>query len=271
MVSWRMLFSALVGLVLLPAGAALAESVSTVPGPPTASVTPADPVVVPPKAAATPAVVTPAAKAPAKPPATAAKPAVPPKTVAGAPSEKVVPATVHGGRVILMKGLANIWSAGIDTMAKTLIADGVTVTVINHSVWQSIAEELIAEYHTKKDVVPIIIIGHSLGADAAVVMSNWLGINGVPVRLIISFDGVANKHPLIGNVQEVINYYKGSGWGQVVTVSKNFRGTIENVDLSKRTDIGHLNIDKNEGLQAESIAKVLEVLKIKPKATAANN
>lgn len=215
------------------------------------------------------AVKTPVPKPAAPAAAPAAKTAAPdekakPSSVAA--SEKVLPATSAGGRVVVMRGLANVWSRGMDVLAKKFSEQGVQVILINHAAWRKVADEIIAQYKTEKGVLPVIIIGHSLGADAALVMSNWFGVNGVPVRLIVTFDGVADTHPLTGNVDEVINYYKGSGWGQVVEGAKSFKGTISNVDLRKRPDIGHLNIEKDPVLQGETLAKVLEILKVKPKA-----
>lgn len=178
---------------------------------------------------------------------------------------KLVPATAKGGRVIILRGLYNIFSRGMDALAIRFIDNGVQVMLEAHKNWNQIAEKLKTQYKADpKTVPPIILIGHSLGADASLVMANWLGLNGVPVRLIVAFDGVAQTHPVIGTVQEIINYYKPNGYGQKVEVSKSFNGTLTNIDLSKRKDIDHLNIDKNPILQDEVAAKVYEVLKVKP-------
>jgi pimeloyl-ACP methyl ester carboxylesterase len=175
-----------------------------------------------------------------------------------------VPATDKGGRVIVLRGLYNIFSRGMDSMWKTLDELGIKATLDNHASWKRIADRVIEQYKTEENVAPIILIGHSLGADAALVMANWLGLNRVPVRLIVTFDGVAVTHPVMANVEEIINFYKPKGYGRKVEVVDKFPGTLNNIDLTKRTDIDHLNIDKDPVLQDEVIAEVLAILKVKP-------
>ena len=176
----------------------------------------------------------------------------------GAP---VVAGEFTHGRVIVLRGLYNFFSRGMDQINKDLKALGVPVLISNHSKWQTISAKLIEEYKANpKEVLPIIFIGHSLGGDASIVMSNWLALNGVPVRLVVIFDAVAQTHPIIGGVQEVINFYKPKGYGQKVDAAASFNGVINNVDLTDRKDIDHLNIDKDPVLQAEVIARVIEIL-----------
>ena len=165
------------------------------------------------------------------------------------------------GRVIVLRGLANIFSRGMDAIAKDLKGRGVNVTLHNHSRWQSISAKLIEEYRANpKEAAPIILIGHSLGGDASIVMANWLVQNRVPVRLIVVFDAVAQVHPVNAGVDEVINFYKPKGYGQEVKGSANFKGVVNNVDLTDRTDIDHLNIDKDPIIQQEVIASVMNLI-----------
>ena len=178
-------------------------------------------------------------------------------------------ATDKGGRVIILRGLYNVFSRGMDSLWRRLNDLGVQTTLDNHASWRRIADKLITQYKTEKDVAPIILIGHSLGADASLVMANWLTLNRVPVRLIVTFDGVAVTHPVKGTVGEIINFYKPKGYGRRVETGKGFNGTLNNVDLTDRRDIDHLNIDKDPVLQEEIIAKVLEILKVKPPKKAA--
>lgn len=165
------------------------------------------------------------------------------------------------GRVIVLRGLANVFSRGMDKLAKDLKELGVPVTLSNHSRWQTISAKLIADYRADpKEVLPVILIGHSLGGDASIVMSNWLAQNGVPVRFVVIFDAVAQTHPIIGGVQEVLNFYKPKGYGQEVKAAPSFRGEIRNVDLTDRKDINHVNIDEDPVLQAEVTADVMKYL-----------
>ena len=171
------------------------------------------------------------------------------------------PGGYKGGTVVIMRGLHNIWSRGMDELAKKFEAQGVEVILDNHARWQRIANQIIADAKAGKDVHPIIIIGHSLGGDAALVMSNWLVHNGVSVDFVVVYDAVAQTHPVDYGVKEVINFYKPKGYGQEVTGSARFNGKITNIDMTERRDLQHLNIDKDQGLQDQTLVRSLEILK----------
>src|SRR6516225_1977415 len=95
-------------------------------------------------------------------------------------------------------------------------------------IWMAIADRAVADYKAKKEG-PIILIGHSLGADAVMEMADYLGDRSVPVALVMPFDGT-QSFAASGNIGRVINFTqrdyaymrKGSG----------FRGTLVNVDVS---------------------------------------
>jgi len=165
------------------------------------------------------------------------------------------------GRVIILRGLGNVFSRGMDQIAKDLKSRGVEVNLQNHSRWQGLSAKLIADYRADPtDVAPVILIGHSLGGAASIVMSNWLVQNRVPVRLAVIFDAVGQIPSVNGGVQEVMNFYKPKGYGQEIKAGSGFKGTINNVDLTDRTDIDHLNIDKDPVIQKEVVAAVMAIL-----------
>jgi hypothetical protein len=158
--------------------------------------------------------------------------------------------------VYLFRGLADVFSTGMDTLADELNKRGVYATSHNHADWQMIADRAAADYKAKKES-PIILIGHSLGADAVMEMADYLGDKGVPVALVMPFDGT-QSFPAPGNVGRVINFtqrdyaYMRPGLG--------FRGSLSNVDLSANRDINHLNIDKSPELHARAIKEVLAIV-----------
>ncbi len=79
--------------------------------------------------------------------------------------------------VYLLRGLMNIFSLGMDTLGAELSKRGVYATVDNHADWQSLADQAAAHYKAGSEG-PIIIIGHSLGADAVMEMADYLGHEG---------------------------------------------------------------------------------------------
>jgi hypothetical protein len=157
--------------------------------------------------------------------------------------------------VYLFRGLADVFSTGMDVLTDELNRRGVYATSHSHTEWRMLADRVAADYKAGREG-PIILIGHSLGADAVMEMADYLGDRGVPVALVMPFDGT-QSFPASANISRVVNFTqrdyaymrKGSG----------FRGTLLNMDLSSDPNIGHLNIDKSPRLHARAIAEVLAV------------
>ncbi len=155
--------------------------------------------------------------------------------------------------VYLLRGLMNIFSLGMDDLAQKIEKRGVYATVHNHSEWQTLADSAAAAYKAGKEG-PIILIGHSLGADAVMEMAQYLGRKGVPVALVVPFDGT-QSFSTPSNVQRLVNITqrdyaymrKGSG----------FKGSLYNMDVSSDQSIGHISIDKSPRLHAQVIGYVL--------------
>lgn len=208
--------------------------------------------------------------------APAGKPASPEKAASAKSGKKTPVATqpkpFEHGHVYLLRGLANIWSRGMDTFSEQLAANGVRWSISNHRKWRDLAAEAVEKYKADPSFGPIIIVGHSLGADASILMAQLIGMKGVPVRLIVTFDGVARQDEVVtkvsSNVAEVLNFYKSNGWGREMIPSKGFKGKIDNVDMQGNKDVGHLNIDKDPELQARVLALILDTLNEKPAKSA---
>jgi hypothetical protein len=158
--------------------------------------------------------------------------------------------------VYLLRGLMNIFSLGMDTLATELNRRGVYTTVDNHADWQSLADGAAERYKAGSEG-PIILIGHSLGADAVMEMAAYLGRRGVPVALVVPFDGTQSfsASPNVGRVLNVTQRdyaYMRRGAG--------FHGSLVNMDVSSDHNIDHLNIDKSPRLHARVISEVLSVI-----------
>jgi hypothetical protein len=160
------------------------------------------------------------------------------------------------GHVYLLRGLLNIFSLGMDDLAAKIQAKGISASVHNHSEWQGLADDIAAKYKAGKHG-PIILVGHSLGADAVMFMGEYLGKKGVPVALVVPFDGTGS-FAASSNVQRVMNLTqrdyaymrKGSG----------FRGELSNIDVSNQAGIDHINIDKSARLHAMVLNRIQTVL-----------
>ena len=158
--------------------------------------------------------------------------------------------------VYLFRGLADVFSTGMDTLADELNKRRIHATSHSHTDWKAIADRAAADYKAKKEG-PIILIGHSLGADAVMEMADYLGDKGVPVALVVPFDGT-QSFPVPGNVARVVNFTQRDY--AYMRPGPGFRGSLNNVDLSSNHDISHLNIDKSPELHTRAISEVLAVV-----------
>ena len=158
------------------------------------------------------------------------------------------------GHIYLLKGLAGVFSTGLDVLDQKLIQQGYSATVHSYLSYEELAAE--AARLQKSGKGPIIIMGHSSGADAAISMAEKMKTLDAPVALVVTFGPTTNL-VASSNVSQVVNYYFGT-----VPVAKGpgFRGTISNVDLSGDADINHLNVEKIDRLHASVIAKVQALL-----------
>lgn len=165
------------------------------------------------------------------------------------------------GTIILMRGLANVFSLGLDDLNDQLHAKGVTNSVVtSYAGWSDIANHIVAAYHTNRNTAPIILMGHSFGADATLDIAQALADKGVPVSLIVNFDAVSET-VVPPNVAHVINFYESKDNGLALKPAPGFKGKLDNIDVVKiDPTIGHLNIEKSKRLHALAIAAVLKVL-----------
>jgi hypothetical protein len=53
-----------------------------------------------------------------------------------------------------------------------------------------------------------------------------------------------------------INYYVATSIGTAIDRGPQFRGTLQNVDVSKLRSVGHFNIDKNRAVQEMVIKEI---------------
>ena len=147
-------------------------------------------------------------------------------------------APAQAGHVYLLKGFANIFSTGLDTLQEKLARRGFTATVHNYLEHDSLAKE--AAYLEKQGKGPIIIVGHSLGANDAITMAEEMKALNAPVALVVLF-GPTEDMKAPSNVARVINYYQS---GVAVGKGKGFTGTISNINLD--FGLGHQSFQHRE-------------------------
>jgi thioesterase domain-containing protein len=179
----------------------------------------------------------------------------PQSSLARSPTQRTV-AVQSRPHVYLLRGLMNIFSLGMDELATEIQRAGIPATAEPYTNGDALVAQLTAGYRAG-DRGPIILIGHSLGADAVMQMAQMLNRNNVPVALLVPFDGTQSfRAPK--NVARVLNLtqreyaYMRPGAG--------FHGTLKNVDVSGDPNIDHITIDKSPRLHAMVLSYVRGVV-----------
>ncbi len=162
-------------------------------------------------------------------------------------------------KVYLLRGFLNIFSLGMDDLASKLQADGISATVMNHADADFVASRIMTAYNAG-DHGPVVLIGHSLGADAIVEVADALAGYNIPVALVVLFDGTA-PHQIPPNVATAINYTKHF----MIAPAAGSGGFVSNVDLSGDAGIDHLSIDTVPSLQAQTLNYVLQAASAVPR------
>lgn len=182
------------------------------------------------------------------------------------PAEKEVtisatkkPGVTRTGEVYLLRGFAGVFSTGMDGIGTKMKAKGLNVKVASHAGWNALANDIVKRSKTRGGVsYPIIIMGHSLGANASAKMATYLGEKGIRVSYVVAFDPT-QQNSVGRNVSRVTNYYVGGGDGEgpysLFRRGSGFRGRLENVNLGRdpKYQVHHFNIEKNTQLQSRVV------------------
>lgn len=234
----------------------------------------------------------PAISAPATAPAeTASSAAATARTPAGSPAQPVAPAirpvvlastaaataslpppraaeaakSDARGRAYLFRGFAGlIFSTGMDRLAERINRIGIKATVDTYIMWRTIADEAIRDY--RRDPQPIILIGHSMGADDALAFAERLNAADIPVSLLVTYDPSKTADNVPANVQRYINIYQSRGLvgdglvgGGNVVRSRGFHGYFASYNLTEHSEIVHINIEKAKPIQEQLVAKIAQL------------
>ncbi len=172
------------------------------------------------------------------------------------------PAPASNGHVYLFRGMGGqFMSRGMDMLADKINRAGIKATVHNHLFWYEPSTEAVAQYKRDPQHSPIILVGHSAGADATLYFANRLKAAGVPVALIVTFDPTRKAPDVPSNVERFVNLYQSTNFfgGGHVTPADDFRGHFASVNLKKYWEVLHVNLVKMEALQSAVFAKIVQI------------
>ena len=183
------------------------------------------------------------------------------------------------GHVYCILGWLGVWSRGMDVIAQRVDAElSVEATSLANQEWTKLASFIGTEYQSGRWSGPLILVGHSLGADDQVRVAKRLSAARVPVDLLLLID--PTDPPTIPlNVRHCINFFKSQ---PVVDYVPVFRGVkvraadpaqtvVENIDLRlahvgfDTRVINHFNIAKIEGVQDLVLAEIAKACPQKKK------
>ena len=174
--------------------------------------------------------------------------------------------TMLGGLGIFSRGMAqlrDVVDERFDVPASTIM-------------WYNAGDEsraIINYYYTHKKHRPIILIGHSLGANEQIKVARNLDKAGIPVALLVTVDAVSQTR-VPGNVNYALNVYKPgfvpmfSGLKLKAVNPKTTQVENLNVTTLPGIKVNHFTIDKDKALQAIILDKVDKVLSHADRKTA---
>jgi hypothetical protein len=157
-------------------------------------------------------------------------------------------------RVILLRGWFGVFSTGLDSLADELKAKGIKAEVAGHLYWSTAVADIVRERAAGK-TGPIVLIGHSQGANNVIDAARSLEKQHVPVDLVVTLAPLL-QDPIPANVARAINYYQSPGWGAPIAGDSNFHGKLLNVDVAGDPTIFHVTIDKSARIHAEILREI---------------
>jgi hypothetical protein len=180
----------------------------------------------------------------------------------------------YRGEVHTMRGGLGIFSIGMNQL-RDACAEQFNIPS-SSIMWYDAGEvshSIIRYQQTHKEHRPIILIGHSLGANEQIKVARALNKKGVSVDLLVTIDAVSQTI-VPPNVKYALNVYKPgfvpmfSGLRlRAVNPETTFINNV-NVDEMKGMQENHFTVDKNPVVQALVLKQIEKVLRDAQKKTA---
>jgi pimeloyl-ACP methyl ester carboxylesterase len=184
------------------------------------------------------------------------------------------------GNVFLLRGFIGVFSTGINDLTDKLNEAGVRAHVYQTDQWPALARRIEQVWSESHSPEPLVLVGHSYGADDVVRIARYLDRHGIEVDLLITLDPVTPPR-VPNNVKIAYNLYRSNGawdrlpWLRGVPLHPAREGArVVNVDIrTDRPDLlepgtDHFNIEKKQSIHEEVIAQVLSVCPPRQSGTA---
>ena len=159
-------------------------------------------------------------------------------------------------RVLMLRGWFGVFSTGLDGLSDELKRKGINAVVAGHLYWTTALAEIEKERAAGK-YRPIVLIGHSQGANNVIDISRALQAKNIPVDLVITLAPFL-QYPMPNNVIRAVNFYQSPGWGAPITGEANFHGKIVNMNMKDDPTVLHINIDKSPKVHADIVREMFQ-------------
>jgi len=177
----------------------------------------------------------------------------------------------RAGNVYLIRGLIGVFSTGMDDLAVKLNERGIRAHVFQDAQHSLLSDAIIRNYRDKPNREPLVLIGHSYGADGVVRAARAVGEKGIEVDLLITLDPTIPPN-VPRNVKATYDFFQPQPTdfiplfrGVPLKQDPDATGKLVNIDLRKdRRDLldagtNHINIDKSPKVHEEILRLVMEV------------
>jgi predicted alpha/beta hydrolase family esterase len=179
----------------------------------------------------------------------------------------------RAGHVYCMRGWLGIFSTGMDALADQINTQmGAPAVSVADEEWRTLKGWLIEEHAKGQINEPLVLVGHSYGADDVIRVAEAIKADNMTVDLLVLIDPVTPP-PVPSNVKRVYCVFMShpmTDWypfwrGVEATVADPAATPITNIDL--RTDkvgfdvsgINHINIEKNEDVHRMVMDQIKQV------------
>jgi hypothetical protein len=157
-------------------------------------------------------------------------------------------------RVLFLRGWFGVFSTGLDTLADDLKGKGIKAEVAGHLHWEAAVADIVRA-RAAGETGPLVLVGHSAGANNVIDMARALEKHKITVDLLITLAPLL-QNPVPANVSRAVNYYQAPGWGAPLAGDRGFHGKLSNVNLIDDPTILHVSIDKSTRVQADILREI---------------
>ncbi len=174
------------------------------------------------------------------------------------------------GHVYCMRGWLGIFSTGMDALANKVDQIVPAVSVADEESYR-LTSFLEQEHDAGRLKDPLVLVGHSWGADDQIRVAEDLGKHGITVDLLITIDPVTPP-PIPPNVKRCVNIYKSHPatdwfpfWRGVAVSQDDTKVPVTNIDLRSAQlgfdteSIDHINVEKSPGVHQMVLNEIRKV------------